>query len=208
MLIPVVTTAEGIPHGLRSIGTIPAVFILSAIGLALVAQHAQRVTDKYWPFLSNFQQQCITTFKYVTITCFVLALTSQAYILYFIYAANSPENFYAFRSDLTVVSQYLNEHGNRNTTYLVLDKFSIQTVDYFTALDAAHPENPINQPYKQVDPENVWELTGLKAGDKIVFTQSSIFDIKKFKQYHPDIRLEREDRNKFNQTVLAVYTIQ
>jgi dolichyl-phosphate-mannose--protein O-mannosyl transferase len=38
MLIPVVTTAEGIPHGLRSIGTIPWVFIISALGLYWVME--------------------------------------------------------------------------------------------------------------------------------------------------------------------------
>jgi hypothetical protein len=181
MLIPVVTTAEGIPHGLRAIGTIPVVFILAAIGLNYVMQLVHKIADKYWPFLSHFQQQFVYGLKYLTIACFVVALVSQTYILYFVYAANSPENFYSFRSDLTVVSNYLNEFGDKNNTYLILDKFSIQTVDYMTTVDGSNPSNPDNQPYKQVDPENSWELTGLKSGDRIVFTQSSIFDIKKFK---------------------------
>ncbi len=71
-----------------------------------------------------------------------------------------------------------------------------------------HPDNPRNLPYIQVDPENAWELKGLKPGDQIVFTQSSVFDIKKFKQSYPNAYLVREDRNKFNQTVMAVYNIK
>ena len=84
----------------------------------------------------------------------------------------------------------------------------MQTVDYFTSIDAANPGNPKNQPYTQVDPEDSWKLTGLQPGDKLVFTQSSIFDIKKFKQYHPEAKLTLEQRNKFNQTVMAIYVIQ
>ena len=181
---------------------------MSAIGLNYIVQLAHKITEKYWPFLKQWQKQFIFGLKYLVITCFVVALTSQTYILYFVYAANSPENFYAFRSDLTVVSKYLNEFGDKNNTYLVVDKFSIQTVDYLTSVDGANPGNLKNQPYKQVDPENSWELTGLKSGDRLVFTQSSIFDIKKFKQYHPNTALEREDRNKFNKTVMAVYRVK
>ena len=156
----------------------------------------------------------------------------QAYANYFIYAANSPENFYAFRSDLTVVSDYLKQHGSRDNTYLVLDKFSLQTVDYLTTVDGPHScdsdpaykpanctDNPKNKPYMQVDPEDSWRSVndrkdnhfiwekGLQPDMLVVFAQSSIFDITKFKQNHPNAHLETEVRNKFGQTVLAVYRI-
>jgi hypothetical protein len=208
MLIPVITTAEGIPHGLRSIGTIPPVFIITTIGLVWVLGIAAKVVTKWWPYLSETQHKILNIAFNAKTVAFILALIFQTYFLYFVYAANSPENFYAFRSDLTPVSEYLKTQGSKSNTYLVLDKFSVQTTDYLTAVDGAHPDNPANQPYQQVDPENSWQLTGLKKDDKIVFTQSSIFDIKKFKQYHPEAHLSFEQRNKFGQTVLAVYTIQ
>ncbi|HEX3095679.1 MAG TPA: hypothetical protein VHQ20_01000, partial [Patescibacteria group bacterium] len=53
MLLPVVTTAEGIPHGLRSVGMIPPVFIMSAMGLMSVAHWSGKVVDKYWANLSE-----------------------------------------------------------------------------------------------------------------------------------------------------------
>ncbi|MDQ3018296.1 MAG: hypothetical protein M3Q64_00260, partial [bacterium] len=208
MLIPVVTTAEGIPHGLRSIGTIPVVFIMAAYGLMLVYGLVQKICAMYWDRISDWKKKLITQARYALVIVFVAAIVSQTYILYFIYAANSPENFYAFRSDLTPVSEYIKANGDKSNTYLVVDKFSVQTVEYITTIDGHNPENPKNQPYKQVDPEDSWKLTGLTLGDKIVFTQSSIFDIKKFKQYHPEASLIREDRNKFNQTVMAVYIIK
>lgn len=200
MMIPVVTTAEGIPHGLRAIGTIPVVYIMSAVGLMWVVGWATRVVNKYWPKLSDWQKNILSFAFHAKTIVFIGALILQAYILYFVYAANSPENFYSFRSDLTPVSDYLNNTGNKNSTYLILDKFSVQTADYLTS-DKGNP-------YKQVDPENSWELKNLKPGDRLVFTQSSIFDIKKFKQYHPEAKLTLEQRNKFNQAVMAVYTIQ
>lgn len=45
MLLPVITTAEGIPHGLRAIGTIPVVFIITALGLDLVMQYVHKISN-------------------------------------------------------------------------------------------------------------------------------------------------------------------
>ncbi len=207
MLIPVITTAEGIPHGLRSIGTIPEVFIFAAIGFMLVHDKISAVSKLYWDMVKGWKRKLLLNARMALLIVFFASIISQTYILYFVYAANSPENFYSFRSDLTPVSDYLKKSGDKNNTYLVLDKFSVQTVDYFTTVDGRHPSNPLNNPYQQVDPEDSWKLDGLKNGDKIVFTQSSIFDIKKFKLFHPEAHLAREDRNKFGQTVMAVYII-
>ncbi len=205
MLVPVVTTAEGIPHGLRSIGTIPPVFILAALGVAAVYDRASAIGHPYMLQIAEWKQKLINNAVMVMFVVFVAALTSQTYILYFVEAYNSPENFYAFRSDLTVVSDYFKEQYAlkvipQHKTYLVLDKFSLQTVEYETS--------DVGNPYIQVDPEDSWKLTDLQVGDKLVFTQSSIFDIKKFKQYHPQAALEQETRNKFGQTVMAIYVIK
>lgn len=208
MLIPEVTTAEGIPHGLRLVGTIPPVFIMTAVGLMWVMAMARKVVNKFWPMLSERQHKILNFAFGLKTIAFFAALIIETYFLYFVYAANSPEYYYAFRADLTPVSDYLKSNGDKNNTYLVLDKFSVQTTDYLTTIDGPHPDNPKNQPYVQVDPEDSWKLSNLKSNDKIVFTQSSIFDIKKFKQYHPEAKLSMEQRNKFNQTVMAVYVIQ
>jgi hypothetical protein len=230
MLLPVVTTAEGIPHGLRAIGTIPSVFIFTGLGLYVTGELLVKL---YRKIMSIEEPQAVwlgafgrTThndphvfippnknytwglklFK-VGAAAFALTLISQAYLAYFVKAANSPEYQYSFRADLTKVSQYLLGRCDKNSTYLVLDKFSVQTTDYLTSDQHGNFSQLCNVPYKQVDPENAWELSGLKPGDHIVFTQSSIFDIKKFKAYHPTAKLIREERNKFGQAVLAVYEI-
>ncbi len=200
MLIPSVTTAEGIPHGLRAIGTIPPVFIITAVGLFWVMDWVKIIVDKYWGQLPSWKQTLLTVAFHVKTIAFIIALILHGYILYFVFGASIPENFYAFRSDLTIVSNYLNESGNKNNTYLILDKFSIITVEYLTT--------ETDRPYIQVDPEDSWKLTGIKSGDKIVFAQSSLFDIRKFKEYHPEVELVMEQKNQFDQTIMAVYTVK
>lgn len=215
MLLPVVTTAEGIPHGLRAIGTIPVVFIITAWCLYAFVELIVKAHDKIWnkyedshlPHFQSTGHAAVGLVFKAGVVCFVAALILQTYFGYFVYAYNSPENFYAFRSDLTPVAEYLVQRCQKDSTYLVLDKFSVQTTDYITSDPKGDFSDPCSVPYKQVDPENVWELSGLKNGDEVVFTQSSIFDIKKFKEYHPEASLRLEYRNKFGQAVMAVYRI-
>lgn len=231
-LLPVITTAEGIPHGLRAIGTIPSVFIITAYGMYLTSSFVWHLVTTY-PQGNPRMERMVQLGLQVLVVVFLVGLPLQTYSSYFVFAANSPENFYAFRSDLTTVSNYLKEHGNRNTTYLVLDKFSVQTVDYLTTVDGAHAcdrtiafrvqscvDNPKNRPYMQVDPEDAWLAPtdvkdgkpvyerGLTSGMQVVFAQSSIFDIKKFKAFYPNAHLATEIRNKFGQVVLAAYIIE
>jgi hypothetical protein len=242
MMLPVATTAEGIPHGLRGIGIIPPLFIISALALYefgawIYAQH-RRIWEKCWchPSMSEWETaqkgavahdvvhphfnrfKFITALLKVVVICFCLALILQTYFLYFVYAYNSPENFYYFRSDLTPVSQYLLDHCNnsvtagkgstRDATFLVLDGFSIQTTDYLTSNRYGRFDDPCNVPYHQVDPEHAWMMPKILPGQQVVFTQSSMFDTKKFKQYHPEAHLYLETRNKFGQDVLAVYRVE
>jgi len=220
MLLPVTATGEGIPHGLRAIGTIPPAFIITGLGLYKLAEWAWQLHKRFNESKPIFKIEKLTIdashyprniiirfFLRLTVLCFALALIFQTYFSYFIYAANSPENFYAFRNDLTVVSKYIKERCRKADTYLVLDKFSVQTTDYLTSDWHGDFSDRCNVPYIQVDPENSWTLPRLSSGDEIIFTQSSVFDIKKFKEYHPESYLRMEVRNKFGQTVMAVYRV-
>lgn len=205
MLLPVVTTAEGIPHGLRSIGTIPAVFIISAWPI---------VSFAYWLYHRFKSSEIIKISGFA----FILSLVVPSYLYYFIYTWSSPENYYFFRSDLTEVSKYLvdrcetslNERGvgTKDSTYLVLDKFSVQTPDYMTVVRGRDLSYPCNKPYVQVDPERAFELAGLKSGDHIVFTQSSLFDTKKFSEHHPETKRISLNQNRFGQDIWAVYIVK
>lgn len=187
MLVPELMTAEGIPHGLRLIGAIPAVFIFPAIILAKIMNYTLN------KFKNNSSAISLAIFA---LAFYIALLTAGSYNAYFVYYANSPEAYYAYRSDLTVVSDYLNIRNNKTKTYLSLDAFSEQTVLYFTTLT--------KNPYQLTVPEKSYEVK-LNKGDQIIFTQSTLFDIKKFRQYHPKARLVLEEKNKFGETIMEIF---
>jgi len=172
MLVPELATAEGIPHGLRLIGVIPPMFILTAWGINWIWQ---KFTANHtgWPK------------TYFAVLFFSIVALYNFY-LYFVVAVGSPYYAYAFRSDLTDVSNYLNQRNLKDRTYLSLDTFSVQTTDYLTT--------DHNQPYILVDPAHTFEVK-LKKGDQVVFTMSTLFDTKKFCDYHPTNKCKKTKIN-------------
>ena len=179
MLGPELMSAEAIPHGLRAIGAMPVVFFFPAL-----------MIDYFW------RKMNLKIFLSVFLGLILLTGFLYDFYLYFGISANSPDFYYAYRSDLTVVSNYLNERDLKEKTYLVLDKYSVQTPEFLTAR--------YQQPYILVDPATSYQ-TQLKLGDQIVFTQSTIFDTKKFELYHPETKLIKKEFNQFNQEIMRIY---
>jgi len=179
MLGPELMSAEAIPHGLRAIGAMPVVFFFPAL-----------MIDYFWRKIN------LKIFWSVFLGLILLTGFLYDFYLYFGISANSPDFYYAYRSDLTVVSNYLNERDLKEKTYLVLDKYSVQTPEFLTA--------KYQQPYILVDPATSYQ-TQLKLGDQIVFTQSTIFDTKKFELYHPETKLIKKEFNQFNQEIMRIY---
>lgn len=184
MLVPEITTAEGIPHGLRLIGVMPAIFIIPAWVIARLWEILKK--DRF--FLPILQKSVATVF-------FITLIAYNAF-LYFGVARGSEDYYYAFRSDLTEASRYLNTRALKNKTYLSLDKFSVQTVDYLTT--------ELNQPYTLLDPAHTYEVK-LKRGDQVVFTMSTLYDRIKFVEAHPDAKLVQTSQNQFSELIMVVY---
>ncbi len=187
MLVPEITTAEGIPHGLRLVGVIPAIFIMPAWALY-----------ELWKRL-RAKTQIGRASKAAYAAIILSAILVYNFSLYFGVAASSPDYFYAFRSDLTSVSNYINACNTRGNLYLSLDKFSVQTVEYLTTGSA--------KKYYLLDPAKTYEVT-LKPGDQVIFTQSTLFDRILFLKYHPGSKLILEQKNKFAQPIMLVYEEQ
>lgn len=189
MLAPAVATAEGIPHGLRSIGEIPVVFWLAGIGAA-------------WA-LHKFRQFPSLAARRLAQGLFaVLLLLTMAYelSLYFVVSAASPAFWYEYRTDLTDVSRYLTERaqGGRGTSYLALDAFSAQTTHFLTTA-AGHP-------YILVRPEESLGVN-LEEDDVIIFTQSTIPDARRFAAVHPDARIIETRENRFGEETMVVFDL-
>ncbi|GAC1412325.1 MAG: hypothetical protein NVSMB66_1040 [Candidatus Doudnabacteria bacterium] len=186
MLLPVITTAEGIPHGLRSIGIVPAAYILSAIGLIYFAERALRVWHHLW---------MEKVYGFVAI-CYFATLIFVSYTTYFVFAANSQQNYYAFRGDLSTVSDYINQHPDKEKNLLVIDLFSVQTVEFLTAA--------ANHPYIIIDPANSYKLH-LQKGQRIIFSASTFFDTKRFNETHKDLKIVSVKSNSIGDSDMVVY---
>ncbi|OGE84943.1 MAG: hypothetical protein A3J48_00440 [Candidatus Doudnabacteria bacterium RIFCSPHIGHO2_02_FULL_46_11] len=202
MTAPEILTAEGIPHGLRLIGIIPAVFIIPALFINEIVSRP--------PHERNYSR---FGGKFMVNTALGILLVAEMFYgmyAYFGIAANSPDYDYAFRADLTTVSKYLNERNNKEQTYLVIDLFSEQTPRYMTT--------ETNQPYQIVDPSSLWRGPAevkiedrpdfglsLKPGDQVIFSQSTIHDTQAFERYYPAARLVKKEYNRFNEVIMKVY---
>ena len=184
MLVPELLTAESIPHGLRAIGAMPAVFFFVAIAIDFFKKQIKSSKSK---ILVN-----------IGLGIFLITSIFYNYNLYFGISANSPDFYYAYRSDLTIVSNYLNNRNQKQKTYLVLDEYSVQTPDFLTGAN--------NRPYQLIDPASSYQVK-LNPEDQIIFTQSTIFDTKKFAEYNPNAKIIEQKFNEFNQEIMRVYEL-
>ena len=194
MLAPELLTAEAIPHGLRAIGVLSIIFFWPALAI-----------DFFWEKMKKILNKKIILLA-IAFAFLLSPILPYDYNQYFKISAESPDFHYAYRSDLTEVSDYLNKRNLKDKpspsmeglgkTYLVLDEYSVQTPEFLTS------EN--NQPYILLNPEKSFQ-TSLSLGDQIIFTQSTIFDSKKYTEYHPEVEIIQRRFNKFGEEVMRVY---
>jgi len=197
MLLPELVSAEGIPHSLRAIGIIPPVFIFPALTLNFLWKRIKIL-------LKNKTNKI---FLGITLFLSLVSGLFYNYCLYFLISANSPGFHYAYRADLTKASEYLNEINQKEKTYLALDEYSVQTVEFLSS--------KTNQPYILVEPDKIHQLN-FRPGDKIIFVQKTIFELKKtgeifntekFEKYHPEAKLIKVEKNQFGKEIMKVYEI-
>ncbi len=205
-LVPIITTAEGVPHGLRSVGLIVPIFLLAGTAGAV----SWRWTEK---FLVPLKLRSVGVG--VGIGLVVLALTYDG-TLYFVFARNDSDAHYDYRTDLTDVSNYLNTYHREQPAaprpYLVLEGFSLQSVHFLTSV-SAHEYLPDDGVHPDVD-EHIWRaidpgrahLTRLQPGELIIFTQSTMADADRYlRAQGDDIELLESRSNRFNQEIMRIY---
>jgi len=208
MIIPVITTAEGIPHALRSLGLLFPIFVLAGTAGAVIL---------HWLYVHLPRTDIRNTAYGLIVGAIILAAIYDG-ALYFIIARNDAEAHYDYRADLTVVADYIDEYGahypDDPRPYLVLDKFSQQTIHFLSSVaaheytkgDEEHPDIDIH-PWRALQPENS-HFTVLQPGEAIIFTQSSITDADRYYTTHSSSLKQIESRqNKFGQEILRVYRL-
>jgi len=104
MALPVVLTGRGVPHALRSIGMLPAVFILAASGVVAVAQAAGRI--------HRGAAVAVTV-------CVAGAAAVQGYRAYFVDWGRDPLVREVFRQDLVEKAGYLKTLSPASRAYVI-----------------------------------------------------------------------------------------
>jgi hypothetical protein len=209
MLAPVVTTAEGMPHGLRSIGLLVPVFLLAGTAGSVVV---------YW-LLRRVRSDWGRTFIYGAASGVFLIAMAYDGALYFLIARNDPAAHYAYRADLPVVADYIKayvaEHGPFDSAqgkpYLALDAFSLQSIHYLTARTAheyvtggkPHPDEAQHM-WRQLNPDQS-HLQGLAPGEIIIFTQSTMPDADRYAEHHAEVKQIEQRYNRFGEEIMRAY---
>jgi hypothetical protein len=106
-MLPVIVSNEGIPHALRSILMIPAVYALAGMGaLAVIIFMSQKIRP---------------AIMYLGLVAVGFALIVQAYIGYFVLWAQNPNVAAAFSQRYADVARQLNEIGPTIKKYVVVN---------------------------------------------------------------------------------------
>ncbi|MEK7556542.1 MAG: glycosyltransferase family 39 protein, partial [Patescibacteria group bacterium] len=138
MLLPVVTTAEGIPHGLRSLGMCFPIMVLAGTAGAVVVHWIQR----------RLTSELMRSVGYGLVAGALIIASVYDGALYFFVARNTAPAHAAYRADLTEVTKFLTDWRQQNPgsprPYLVLDAFSAEVVHFLQ--HEIHPDGSTAPP--------------------------------------------------------------
>lgn len=189
MMLPAITTAEGMPHGLRSIGMTAPIYMLAGIAGAVGIRWSLK-----WG-----RTRKVLGMVYGTAVGLLIISSLYGPLLYFMISRNSPDAAESYRGDLTVVSGFINtytlQHPKGPKPYLVVDEFFSKTVHFL-----AHGDT-----YRLLEPATS-DHTALAPGEMIIFTQSTISDADRYLHvYGNSLKLVTSKLNRFGQEVMRVY---
>lgn len=132
MMLPSILTAEGLPHGLRSIGSAPGVLLLAAIGLSYFLGRWYTIFP-----INSIARNVGLSF----VTLLLLATMVQSYKAYFVAWAGNPETYSSYDENTVELSKYMIASlsgPNAPKVYVVMDEYPSFTVDYLTYKKAAY----------------------------------------------------------------------
>lgn len=129
MLLPAALTAESLPHALRAVGAMPAVFIIAAIGINYF------LARWYATFPVNGPAR---NFGACLIALLLVLTAFQGYKQYFVAWAQDPKTYEAYAEDMVQAATYLNQSGlngsmtDQTGNFLVVDGYSVKTIEYLS----------------------------------------------------------------------------
>ncbi|MDP3764044.1 MAG: glycosyltransferase family 39 protein [bacterium] len=117
MLLPNFLAPEGAPHALRALGAMPAVFIMSAIGLNNFYNWAQNKLDHNSKNIKRIKKE----FTYLCLLSLILCGVWE-FRTYFVVWANKMQVITSFETRLTHIANYLNGLDSKTQKYVVVNE--------------------------------------------------------------------------------------
>jgi len=186
MLLPEIATAEGIPHGLRSVGEIPGIFWVTGIGGA-------------WVINKIYKLNYLSMKKVAWLIFFLFCLLTPIYdiYLYFGISARSADFASAYRSDLTSVSERLINRASKGLpkAYVVIDGFSEMTTHFLTTKQ--------DYPYIKLTNDEALNLD-LENNEELIYTLNSISNSSDFEKKHPEF-VKEVIKDRFNEPIMVIF---
>lgn len=120
MSVPMIMTAEGIPHALRLVGAIPVVFVWIGIGM-----------EKASSWIKN------QTVRYSALVLMIALAGYASFVKYFVTFPESLGAHEAYTEDMVSMAERINSTESVGTNYMITGEFGLKTVYFLT-----HPKNP------------------------------------------------------------------
>lgn len=124
MMLPSLLTAEGLPHGLRSIGTAVPIFMLVGLG----------VNYMLYIWYRTFPVNKLARSAGLAIICILMGLSLvQAYRAYFVAWAQDSKTYEAYSETSVAIAKYLNANNQNNrSNFVLMGGYEANPIQYLT----------------------------------------------------------------------------
>ncbi|MBU2025184.1 MAG: glycosyltransferase family 39 protein [Patescibacteria group bacterium] len=124
MLAPAFLTVEGIPHALRSIGSLPAVYLILSVPVYFLLSQACRLKSE-----KSGRGKIFCPFVKVVVIIGILTTASYNAYNYFVIWGESPQAAQAFEKRLVNIGEYLNQSAGKEKKIYVVANIDSKKID-------------------------------------------------------------------------------
>lgn len=121
MLIPEFLAAEGNPHTLRSIGTLPAVMIMATVPFIWIFNKLPKLRGKI---------RTVVLSALIVVFGFIGIFDTAKYFVFF---ADNPKQHEAFDEHLTDTAYYANSLSPSTEKYIVAEEYALMPIEFLSA---------------------------------------------------------------------------
>jgi 4-amino-4-deoxy-L-arabinose transferase-like glycosyltransferase len=198
MLIPGVLSLEGIPHVLRIIGVIPAIFLLTVLPFEYLRRLYLHLKASPFYVMKHWRWLIMQTAFSVLVVTFILTGVFQVYTYFELWAKNQ-KTAESFQQDLYLLGLFIKKQPLKSNNYLLLgNHININKQDRsdFSEKSLLFSGYPTIKDYLAYNVNE--DITGLVNGDAINCSDSQfilqqnipLLSLKKIKNYCPNLELQ------------------